>query len=40
MGLKYERPFVNELLKGVCDMKESVTYQGILEKGEAIGEAR
>lgn len=40
MGLKYKRPFVDELLKGVRAMKESVTYQGILEEGEAIGEAR
>ena len=39
MGLKYERPFVDELLKGVRAMKESVTYQGILEEGEARGKA-
>jgi hypothetical protein len=37
MGLKCERPFVDELLKGARAMKESVTYQGILEEGEAIG---
>jgi len=40
MGLKYERPFVTELLKGVRAMKESVTYQGILQEGEARGEIR
>jgi predicted transposase YdaD len=40
MGLKYQRPFVAQLLKGVRTMKESVTYQGILEEGEARGEAR
>ncbi len=40
MGLRYEREFIVELLKGVREMKESVTYQAILEEGEARGEAK
>jgi predicted transposase YdaD len=37
MGLRYERAMVQTLLRGVVNMKESVTYQAILEEGEAIG---
>lgn len=40
MGLKYERELAGKLLQGVRAMKESVTYQQILEEGEARGEAR
>jgi hypothetical protein len=40
MGLRYERAMVQSLLRGVVNMKESVTYQAILEEGEAIGEAK
>jgi hypothetical protein len=40
MGLRYERAMVQSLLRGVVTMKESVTYQAILEEGEAIGEAK
>ncbi len=40
MGLRYDRSMVQHLLKGVGKMRESVTYQAILEEGEAIGEAR
>ena len=40
MGLRYERALIQRLLQGVVTMKESVTYQAILEEGEAIGEAR
>src|SRR5262249_40193981 len=40
MGLRYERAVVQRLLQGVLTMKESVTYQAILEEGEAIGEAK
>jgi predicted transposase YdaD len=35
MGLEYEREFTQHLLRGVCAMKESVTYQAILEEGRA-----
>jgi len=37
MGLRYPREFAAQLLKGVRAMKESVTYQAILEEGEAKG---
>ncbi len=37
MGLTYERAMIDQLLKGVRGMKESVTYQAILEEGESIG---
>lgn len=37
MGLRYPRPVVEELLQGVLDMEESMTYQAILTKGEAKG---
>lgn len=40
MGLKYSQPFIWQLLKGVHAMKESTFYQGILEEGKALGEAR
>jgi predicted transposase YdaD len=39
MGLRYERALVQALLQGVVTMKESVTYQAILEEGE-VKEAR
>jgi predicted transposase YdaD len=39
MGLRYERVLVQSLLRGVITMKESVTYQAIIEEGEA-NEAR
>jgi hypothetical protein len=35
MGLRYERAMVQLLLRGVVNMKESTTYQAILEEGEA-----
>jgi len=37
MGLKFSRAVVENALKGVRAMKESVTYQAILEEGEAKG---
>jgi hypothetical protein len=40
MGIRYERAIIETLLKGVANMKESVTYQAILEEGEAQGEAK
>jgi predicted transposase YdaD len=40
LGLRYSRERAHELLRGVVSMKESVTYQAILEEGEARGEAR
>ncbi|GDX41279.1 hypothetical protein LBMAG21_15710 [Armatimonadota bacterium] len=40
MGLRYEQAMIQRLLRGVSKMRESVTYQAILEEGEAIGEAR
>ncbi len=33
MGLRYPRQLVTQLLKGVHGMKESVTYQAIVEEG-------
>ena len=33
MGLRYPRPLVNDLLRGIHNMKDSVTYQGIVEEG-------
>jgi hypothetical protein len=33
MGLRYEQAMVQRLLQGVVTMKESVTYQAILEEG-------
>jgi predicted transposase YdaD len=40
MGLRYEQAVVEKLMQGVLTMEESVTYQAILKKGEARGEAR
>jgi hypothetical protein len=41
MGLRYEQPLIQTLLQGVLAlMKESVTYQAILQEGESRGEAR
>jgi hypothetical protein len=40
MGLRYEPALLQTLLRGVVNMKESVTYQAILEEGEAMGEAK
>ena len=37
MGLRYPPEFAARLLKGVRAMKESRTYQAILEEGEAKG---
>jgi hypothetical protein len=39
MGLRYESALVQSLLRGVVNMKESTTYQAILEEGEAKGKA-
>ena len=38
MGLRYEKVLVANLLKGVKGMKESVTYQEIVEEGRVSGE--
>jgi hypothetical protein len=38
MGLRYEQALVQKLLQGVMAMKESVTYQAILEEGRLKGE--
>lgn len=40
MGLRYARSLTEQLLQGVRNMKESVTYQAILQEGEEKGEAR
>ena len=40
MGMRCERPLIQTLLQGVITMKESVTYQAILEEGEAKGMAK
>lgn len=40
LGLRYARALAWQLIRGVLTMKESVTYQAILEEGEAKGEAR
>ncbi len=37
MGLRYEQALIQRLLQGVATMKESVTYQAILEEGLAEG---
>lgn len=37
MGLKYPDAFTAQLLKGVQEMEDSVTYQAIIKKGEARG---
>ena len=40
MGLRYSRQLVAQLLQGVHGMKESVTYQAILEEGVVKGEVK
>ncbi|HMC90714.1 MAG TPA: hypothetical protein VKI17_14250 [Gemmataceae bacterium] len=40
MGLRYSRELARQLLHGVRSMKESVTYQAILEEGMAKGMAQ
>ncbi|MGH7226091.1 MAG: DUF4351 domain-containing protein [Gemmataceae bacterium] len=40
MGTRYEEPLIETLLQGVITMEESVTYQAILRKGEAKGQAK
>jgi hypothetical protein len=35
MGLRYEQTLAQRLLQGVLTMKESVTYQAIIQEGEA-----
>jgi predicted transposase YdaD len=40
MGLRYDRVLVEQLLQGVRGMKESVTYQAIVEEGVVKGELR
>jgi predicted transposase YdaD len=40
MGLRYSAEFTRQLLQGVRAMKESTTYQAILEEGRIEGEAR
>ena len=37
MGLRYDKGMTRQLLQGVRGMKESVTYQALLEEGEARG---
>jgi predicted transposase YdaD len=37
MGIRYSRDMAAILLRGVISMEESVTYQAILEEGEARG---
>jgi predicted transposase YdaD len=37
MGLRYDRALVEQLLQGVRAMKESVTYQAIVEEGVVKG---
>jgi predicted transposase YdaD len=39
MGMRYERALVQRLLQGALTMKESVTYQAIIEEGKAEGKA-
>jgi hypothetical protein len=39
MGLRYEQALIQTLLRGVVNMKESVTYQAILKEGKAEGRA-
>jgi predicted transposase YdaD len=39
LGLRYSQAFAERLLRGVVSMKESVTYQAIIEEGEARGKA-
>jgi hypothetical protein len=37
MGLRYDLALAENLLQGVLDMEESVTYQAIIAKGEKKG---
>ncbi len=37
LGLRYDRSVADQLLRGVREMHESVTYQAIIEEGEARG---
>ena len=37
MGLRYTSNQIKEMLKGAREMRESVTYQAILEEGREIG---
>jgi hypothetical protein len=39
MGLRYSDALIDSLLQGVMAMEESVTYQKIIKKGEALGKA-
>lgn len=39
MGMRYEQALVQRLLQGVLTMKESVTYQAIIEEGKAEGKS-
>ena len=39
MGLRYEQALIQPLLQGVLAMKESVTYQAILQEGRAEGKS-
>lgn len=39
MGLRYDQPLIDNLLSGVLQMEESVTYQAIINRG-AVQEAR
>jgi predicted transposase YdaD len=40
LGLRYDRDLAQHLLRGVRGMRESATYQAILEEGRVEGEAR
>jgi predicted transposase YdaD len=40
MGLRYPRSFIQQLLRGVRNMKESTTYQAILQEGIELGIAK
>lgn len=38
MGLRFSEEMISQLLRGVRQMEESVTYQAIIKKGQARGE--
>jgi predicted transposase YdaD len=40
LGMRYLAPFVDQLLQGVHNMKESTTYQAILEEGRKEGQRK
>jgi predicted transposase YdaD len=40
LGLRYSQELAGQLLRRVLTMRESVTYQAILEEGEALGIAK